>query len=470
MRTAPVLAALAALTASDAHAAAYYFSDAGTRALGRGAAFVAGADDLSAQYYNPGALIRLRQTQVMVNVSGVSQYVMFDRADESGLDPFEAVYNEAAPMVIPTLGVSTTFGLPNTTFALGFYPPYAPDMLYPEDGPQRYALVDSLVWQTFTGLSAAQRITPWLSVGAGVSWTLMRAEQELVVAMCAKGAECGDNPAQDVSIRLEAWEKFRIMGNAGVLVEPTHWLAIGASFVPPITFHAKGSISTDFGDDHSLGSFLEGTEFSDDDIVLTVPMPMVARLGVQVKPIEALEIELASVYEGWSVAKELRVSDVNLVITTNKDNPLAPDEDIAINDDVVLPTGYVDAVSVRLGGEYTINDRFTARAGGLYETSGVPAATQGVALVDGPKFGYGVGGTARLVGGLHLDLAFAQSYLASREITDSEVKLVQMEFDIADPASSGIVEGKTVGNGTFASHLTFMSAGVTWVFGKGAQG
>src|SRR5438445_13892300 len=49
--------ALAAIAgASDARASGLYFSDRGVRPLGRGGAFVAGADDLGALWYNPAGL------------------------------------------------------------------------------------------------------------------------------------------------------------------------------------------------------------------------------------------------------------------------------------------------------------------------------------------------------------------------------------------------------------------------------
>ena len=59
------------LLASTAQAGGYYFSDIGVRAYSRGGAFVAGADDLTALYYNPAALTRLRRGTVTLNVAGV---------------------------------------------------------------------------------------------------------------------------------------------------------------------------------------------------------------------------------------------------------------------------------------------------------------------------------------------------------------------------------------------------------------
>lgn len=461
-----VLPLCLALLAPSAHAAAYYFTDAGTRALGRGGAFVASADDLSAQYYNPAALIHIRGGLAMINVSAVDQAVHFDRADESGFEPFEPVENLSPPFAIPAFGVAHDFGLPNTTFAFGFYPPMAPDMSYDPAGPQRYGLVDSLVWQTYTGLSVAQRVTDWLTIGAGVNWTLMRAEQEVVVAMCLTGQDCGDDPEQDVHVLFKAWDPFRVSWNAGVLIQPHDKIEIGASVVPPIHFKGEGSMTADFGEDHQLSSFIDGTSFTDDDVTLAVDMPLIARLGVAVRPIEPLQIELAGVYEAWSISEEIRISSVDLVIPPNPDNALAPDEDIVLTDDVVLKTNYQDAFSVRLGGEYKIKDRYTARAGGFFETSGVPAETQGVALVDGNKWGVGLGGGVRLIDRLTLDLALQRTQIIAREITDSQSTLIQLEIDITDTSNSEIKEGKVVGNGSFESHLNFASLGLTWAWGQ----
>jgi len=468
------LLALPLLLASQSHAAAYYFLDAGTRSLSRGGAFIAGNDDLSAQYYNPAALIHLRAPTIQLGFSEVYQAVLFDRADEptEGLT-FDAVTNGSPPMAIPTLGFSSPLGTKNFSFAFGFYTPYAPDMAYPSDGAQRYTLVDTLVWQGYAGPSVAWRPIPTLTVGAGVAWTFMRAEEELAVAMCLEGAECGDNPTQDVHIRMAAVDAAQVFWNAGVLYEPKPWLSVGASFVPPVKFHAKGSITADFGDEFGLASFLDGTSFEDDDITLLVNMPMIARLGVAVRPMKGLEIEAAGVWERWSTTPEqcgdygegICITDMNLTITTNKDNPLAPPDDIVLSDDIVLPTNYDDAFSVRLGGDWDINPRFTARAGTFYESSAIPPETQGVSLVDGKKIGYGVGGGVRIIKPLTLDLAFAQSFIAKREITDSEVTMIEMQIDLQDPSSSGIVEGKVVGNGTFSSHLTMASAALTWTFG-----
>ncbi|MGH7297604.1 MAG: hypothetical protein ACRELB_21885, partial [Polyangiaceae bacterium] len=50
------LSLAASAVAVDARAAGLYFSDRGVRPMGRAGAFVAGADDLGAIWYNPAGL------------------------------------------------------------------------------------------------------------------------------------------------------------------------------------------------------------------------------------------------------------------------------------------------------------------------------------------------------------------------------------------------------------------------------
>ena len=68
-------------------ASTYYMSDVGIRAMGRGGAFVAGADDISAQWYNPSALTRIHGSHFQIDLMGVKQEMYFDRQDYPGNGP-----------------------------------------------------------------------------------------------------------------------------------------------------------------------------------------------------------------------------------------------------------------------------------------------------------------------------------------------------------------------------------------------
>lgn len=450
---------LALLAAHTALASAYYFADVGVRAFGRAGAFVAGADDINAQYYNPAALTRIRGGELKFDLAFVNQYVMFDRADEvdDQGEPvvFEPVYNEAAPFKIPNFGVSFNAGLPSTTFAIGLYPPYAPDVSYDPDGPQRFTLVDTAVIQTNFGPSVGHRLDwaglPWLSLGAGLSWSLMSVEQELVLTTSGN-----DDPAGDIRFRVAATDRAAFTGNAGLLIEPASGVfAVAASVQPPIRFEARGEMEGNL-EDHGAyqAGIITDPVVYDDDVSLTVTMPLILRAGALVRPIPALEVELAAVWQKWDTIDVILVDEVEMVLHTTSFG------DILIEGPVELPAGYQNAWSLRLGAEYDVSPHLTVRAGGLYETSAIPPRTQGVGLVDGKKWGYGVGASARFARRFTADVGWSQSFIAPVEITDSEVQQVQIGFP-----SGEVEDGKVVGNGLFESRMGVFGLGIGVAFG-----
>ena len=63
----------------------------------------------------------------------------------------------SALFAIPSLAFGTHFGLDDWTFAIGFYPHYAPHSVWPDDGAQRYSLITSTEWQAYGGPTVAHR-------------------------------------------------------------------------------------------------------------------------------------------------------------------------------------------------------------------------------------------------------------------------------------------------------------------------
>jgi long-chain fatty acid transport protein len=483
-----MIALIASLMIPQAQASAYYFSDIGVRGFARAGANIAGANDLTALWYNPATLTRLDRGQVMLDVSGVSQQVLFDRADETtdegNLRTFDPVENQAGAFVIPHFGVAHHLGTPNTTFALGFYTPYAPDYSYDPQGAQRYTLNDTLVIQTALGPSVAHEFFDWISVGGGVAWSVLIAEQDLATNLDNPLVD-GDeyDPAYDVDFSLATRDMNALTWNVGFLVEPPsgRW-AVGGMVQPPVSFDAKGSISADLEgnifyeeDDGIYGGLILDSSVTDEDVSLAVTMPLIIKGGALIRPTDALEIEAAVVWQQWSSIESMIVTDIDLVFDINEDHiatGLMDCEgegedmncDALIDDDVVLPASYDDSWSLRLGGHYLLNDRFTVRAGALYETSAIPTQTVGVSLVDANKWGYGLGGSMNLSNGLTVDLGISQTFLDSLDITDSEVSQIRVN-PLAGEGEDTLIDGIIVGNGTMESSIFMVGAGLVWSFG-----
>ncbi len=457
-----------------AQAAGFYFLDSGVRAQGRAGAFVAGADDISAQYYNPAALSRVGRATVALDVWAISQSVDFDRADELGWNTFEAVANEAPPQPEPAGGVVLPLGplhpvLAGTTLALGLYLPTSPLLAYPADGPQRYALISSTVLQGYAGPSLAQRVTPWLSVGAGLQYTFLTVNQSITAIQCVESVDnCGtDSPSDDIRMDLSTVDPARLSWNAGVLVEPASWLAIGASVQPQIDYRTEGSMTVTFSEDNTLvrPELTTGT-FTDDDVTVDATLPWIARLGVQLAPSERARVEVAGTWTQWSAMSALRITDIDLSLTTREDGVLKG-EPIVVTDDVPFSTGFVDSWSARLGGEYDIVPAVRARAGVAYETSAVPSDYVSVFMVDGPKLALAAGATARIGKRVSLNASFMDQLIFPRTIEDSRYAQQAIFVDFNNQFATTVTTGKVVGNGELSSNVIVGGLGVSVDIGRG---
>ena len=491
----------ALLMSTTAQASAFYFTDVGIRSFSRGGAFIAGTDDLTALYYNPAALTRLDRPQFMLNVAGVDQFVTFSRAQTSGAGPlnedgtptditFDSIEDQASAFVIPHFGVSSKLGTKKTTFAFGFYPPYAPDLAYGADGPQRYSLIDVMIIQTSLGPTVAHKFNDWVSIGVGAAWGVMMVEEELKVSVPFHKSQVrsdivdgqivttiddptpNEDPANDVGFKFSAadWKGFSY--NAGLTIEPPdgQW-AFGLMVQPPVKFEAKGELSANFSD-HVLATegfagapIILSDSSVDKDVTLNITMPLILKTGFAFRPNEDSEIEIAGVWQNWSSIKTITITDLNLPIDLNEDHPV-PDaqmDDIVIDDDVNLPADYKDSWSIRLGCEEDFNRKFTMRAGVFYETSGVPESTQSVTLVDGDKVGYGIGGSYRPSENWSLDFGVSQSFLNPTNATNSEVKQISV-----DALTGDFLDGTVIGNGKYEASQLIFGAGLVWEFGPSA--
>lgn len=462
------------LMVMPALASGYYFLDSGTRSIGRGGAFIAGADDQSAQYYNPAALSNVTRTMINLNVWGVNQYVKFDRADETGIEPFAPVENSSAPIIEPQIGVVIPlYGvapwLKYTTIAIGMWVPSAPYLTFPSDGAQRFSVTDELVWQVYAGPSVAQKLpfAPWITLGGSLEYTFLRVDEDLVAVMC--GTDCPtesgepEDASNDIALELRAWDPMKWSGNFGVLIEPTPWLKIGASAQPPISYEAPGTLKSTVNEDNGIVQLLESNVAEDADITLLLTVPWIVRGGVEVHPIEPLKVELAGSWIGWSLMDEQRVTDVNLELH-GKEGTLLDGVVVPITDDIVLKTGFQDAWSARLGGDWTFSDAVKIRAGGFYESSSLPDAWLGQSVIDRAKWGGGAGATFTIAKRVALDVGISESILSSTPITDSELRQQGLTVSLSDYSTS-VVAGKVIGNGDFQSNVTFVGVGASVYLG-----
>ncbi|MEN0061920.1 MAG: outer membrane protein transport protein [Myxococcota bacterium] len=439
---------LVQLLAGMAFAGGYYYSDSGIVATGRGGAFVAGANTQFAQHYNPAGLIRIERPTVNVGASFVQQNVGFRRLGADG-DPeafFPEVENQASPFVIPQGGFATPIG-EDFALAVGFYSPFAPSSLYDEEGPQRYSIKDTLIYQFSVGPSLAWQPIPELTVGIGLQWQYLQVGQAVDITLNGN-----DDPSGDIAVEARVVDAFTPNANFGVLLEPMPEVSIGASVQPGSSFRARGEGTLDFtGNTFETLGFIDPARYTDDDVSLSIRLPWVLRAGVAVRPHESLEIEGAVVWQGWSSLGDLLVEDIDITVASD----LLPKDQRQVAEEIALPAGFDDTLSLRLGAEWKAAKVLSLRAGGFYEDRSLTPQNVSVALFDTRKFQIGGGASVFLLDeALRFDVAAAYLGFQNLQIRDSTVTQI-------DAGVIPNVETQVVGNGDLR--------GNGWILGLQAQ-
>ncbi|MBN1610299.1 MAG: outer membrane protein transport protein [Polyangiaceae bacterium] len=410
----------------------------GARATGRGGAFTARADDLSAVMLNPAGLAHIEGTLIHVGNRFSYNAQAFTRApttdygspDASGGFPihrFDTASNQLPLQALdPILGVASDLGLDTWTFALAVQaPPGVARQSFPIEGGQRYMMVDYEVLMLNTSLSAAYKPSAQLGLGASVQWIHVPSlEYSLVVN--GNPFAGGANPVSsnlDMLARLTGSAAFTLNTVVGAWYRPVPSLELGvAGQVIPTQLEAESRlditpVSPDPGTDDTVILSRGDDETPGNDVTLTIPLPLVARAGIRYRHLqpdqtELFDVELDAVYETWSRVDRFTVDTNGLYAEYQGDRrPLG---------DISVDKQWRDTIGIHLGGEYAlIPNEFAVRAGVFYQTALVDPAYANVDFVTGAQLGGSLG--ASVFWQKH-EIAFAYEYRREETISLGEAK------------------------------------------------
>lgn len=440
-------AALWTVSPRPAAAAGFYVPPHGVRPLGRGGAGVVGVWDLNALWYNPALLMGIEGDGMMLDLTVVHQSIAFQRAprtlDNGTRVVFDGVDNRALPQPIPQLGATSSFGLDKLKFALGIYAPNAAPAEYPEDGPQRYAVVDTggslLLW---TNAAVAYQPVEWLRLGLGLQNLV--ATLHLISVTSGYPGFVGDPEDEDMDILLETnlASYLNPSANAGVWLEATEGLEFGLSVQLPIHVQdddAKVQVRM------PQNPLFDNAEMAGDTVKGSFDLPLVLRGGARVVG-DRWDAELNLVLERWSVFEEIPTDPLNMEIIN------APGVGTIPVGAMSVPRDFQDTLSVRVGGDFEVApDILTLRAGGFWEQSAVPTKTLTVLQVDMDKVGLGLGGTWSASERIDVDFGYTHIFYASADVTDSEMR----QINSTNPDGATVI-----GNGTYEASADLVGAGL----------
>lgn len=456
------LAALlaAALAPSVSAAGGFYLTDRGVRPLGRGGAFVAGADDQHAIWYNPAGLTAAG-SGLLLDASLVNFDNTYTRSalPDRSMAPvnYAPVSGQGAHLPIPTLVVSHNFGLRNFMFAAGVYAPYAAITSYSSaaDAPQRYSLTSldgSLL--IVGGLWAAWRPHPMVSVGAGVSVLTGSFVARQALSGCPATVTCApEDPQWDVNAAVNVGPIFAPSANFGVQFTPHRMFAFGASYQLPYGVDAAAKLSVRL----PSASYYDGAQVNGDAANVQFRLAPIARVGVEFRPRPDTRVELAGVWEGWSVHDQIAIAPNGISLTnvrgvgTYQVGPLGIDRH------------FQDTWSVRLGGEHMVDLGrgwgLQARAGVSYETSATPNQYTTALTLDSNKF-VGSLGASLHYGHFRIDAVFAYMFANSVVVDPRNAAL----YPVEPFRSNGQGPRVAINGGTYDFSVNVVGLGARYQF------
>ena len=360
--------------------------------MGRGGAFVAGADDIGAIWYNPAGLADAG-TAVLADFTWLAVGVEYSRqlqiADNDGsLQIVESplIEGSAAFLPLPTLAASYQFD-EKFTLAGGMYAPYValPTFEATIDGkpsPARYALGSFAGSQmALPGLWLSYKLNDMFRFGAGVQALMGTVRTTITFSASPQDRLIGapEQPEYDAAAALEI----------GPIFAPSASLGAIAVLDPAVRVGVSGQLKTHVESEGHLKIRLptsvafDTARVNGDTVDVSFDFAPILRAGVEFRPDETLRIEVAWVREFWSVHDVIHVEPRAMSI----DGIVGMPPSLAMPN-IDIPRNFQDADSYRVGVEWQTllgERRVDARAGISHDTGAVPTEYISLSSLDFDK-------------------------------------------------------------------------------------
>lgn len=367
-RTRALLLALGlGLAARDGGAAGFHINEHDARATGRAGAVLANPASPAAIFYNPAGIAPLYGLQLSLGAALVVPEGGFEPADGGA-----GTSAETAGHVLPHLYASARL-TELVSVGIGVNAPFGLALTWPSSSPGRAQVRQAELRTLFLTPTVGFELSRWapgLSLGVGLD--LVPATVRLI----------RDVPFGEVvgSAALSG-AAFGVGARAGVLYRPprrSNW-AFGLTYKSPVALSFEGE--ADFAAPATYRPSLP----PDGSGKTAITLPQSLMLGVAFRPISEWEIEVDGGWVGWSSYNRL---DITL-----------PDGTIARNERNWRDTGVL-----RIGTEYTFEERWTGRLGVIFDQTPVPRTTLDFLLPDAPRFDLTAGFGALLSREIQVDI------------------------------------------------------------------
>ena len=445
-----------------------YFSDRGVRPMGRAGAFVAGADDLGAVWYNPAGLADAGSS-VLIDFAWLRFSPSYSR-ELSIIDAGGTERRVTAPRVdgssplipIPTIVGSFQFGKEKEfTVATGVIAPYIALASYTdrlengEPSPARYTLGSfngSLL--AIPGVWASWKPIPQLRVGLGVQALVGVFQSTVTFSASPQDRLLGapEQPEFDAQSQMRVGPIVAPTANGGVIFVPDPHLRLGVSGQLPMVVSSDATIKVRLPSDVAF----DGASVHGDNAHVKFTLPGILRLGVEVRPIDHLRVEVSYVREFWSSHQTIEATPNGITLDGIRGAPPS----VAMPN-IVIPRNFGDASSYRLGVEGTIPFATYAldlRAGVAYETSAVPAAYLSLSSLDFDKVNVMIGGSVHVGEHWRFDGVYGHTFTKETYVSPKDARIPRIN------PLKGNAPLEAVNGGTYHASADLIGVGMNYKF------
>ena len=352
-----------------------------------GGAAVAGVDDPSAVYVNPGALTQINGNEVL----GGATYINTISSIKNG---GATARNRHDDDFLPNLFAN--YRIPDTKLVVGIgtYTPYGLATTYSPDSFTRYAALRSELRTIFVTPTIAWEPLPYLSVGGGVSF---------VHASGVLSRAIFFGPFGDGKLRITDTDDaygYKL----GFLLKPTDTLRFGLTFTSNVDINFK-SADVKFTDASGAGG--TATKTSASGIRLPTPRTINAGVHWQVNPNFGVEFQYD--YAHWSEFKNLKATFSTPLPGLGGAVPITG---------FVIPQDWHDSNSLRFGAAYKLTRQFEIRGGLGLDQTPIPAKNLGPAI-PGADYLTLTGGLGYNWQRLNIDLGYMAVFYKTRRVNNN---------------------------------------------------
>lgn len=344
----------------------------------------------SSIFYNPAGLSFMKtKFSISAGASAIMSNIAFQKEGTSD------VFRSDNPLSTPFYLFGAGKIGDNITLGLGIYTPYGSSTSWEEENedgipwPGKFIIQEISFFSVFIQPTIAYKINDKLSIGAGFIYAYGKVSLNKAL-----------NYNDDSKVELEG-STGNIGFNAGIQFRPTEKLSIGVDYRSRIGMEVEDGDAT-----FTVPSMIGGIIPEENKFDAELPLPANLDIGISYQVTEKLLLALEVNWVQWSTYEELSFTFKEKGEMLNSTSKKA----------------YKDSWITRLGGQYTLNDKFDFRLGVYYDPSPVNEDYFNPETVSLNTFAWTAGISYRPVEKLSIDLSFVQlnGLKADRKLLDEQ--------------------------------------------------